>query len=136
LASTKNPFADLKKQVKKSKETKEEPTKSNFLVKEEEIEKKDNQNTTVNTKSNTKHNTTDNTQQNIRTTINGDQVKADQKSSIVIFEKKSDEKVRRNFYVNKGLDKELNKLAKKTGNSKSELVDIAIEFLINNYRTK
>jgi predicted DNA-binding protein len=54
----------------------------------------------------------------------------------VIPEKKSDEKVRRNFYVNKGLDKELNKLARKTGNSKSELVDIAIEFLINNYRTE
>jgi hypothetical protein len=124
LASTKNPFADLKKQVKKSKETKEESTKSSFLVKEEEIEKKDNQNTTANTKHNT------------RTAINSDKVKADQKSSIVIFEKKSDEKVRRNFYVNKGLDKELNKLAKKTGNSKSELVDIAIEFLINNYRTK
>jgi hypothetical protein len=122
LASTKNPFADLKNQVKKSKKIDEEKATKNSIV-----EKKEG-NTTNNTKINTEHNTNNST--NIKKT----EIK--QEVSIVIPEKKSDEKVRRNFYVNKGLDKELNKLARKTGNSKSELVDIAIEFLINNYRTE
>lgn len=125
MASGKNPFADLKNQVKESKgTTKKKDVKKSVEVKEEH-------NIIDNTKSNTKHNSKDNT---LTSTKNKTTV-IQEEGAIVIPEKKSDEKVRRNFYVNKILDKELNKLAKKTGNSKSELVDIAIEFLVNNYRT-
>ncbi|WP_018250400.1 ribbon-helix-helix domain-containing protein [Orenia marismortui] len=84
-----------------------------------------------------KNNTNLNKKKYMDTKINtkDEEKKIKKESLIKIPDKKSNEKIRRNFYIKKDLDQSLNRLSKQTGTSKSELVDIAVEFLINNYQT-
>ncbi|TDX43792.1 ribbon-helix-helix domain-containing protein [Orenia marismortui] len=103
-----NPFEDLKNKVKK-------PKNNTNLNKEKYMDTK------INTK---------NEEKKIKK-----EGRNKKESLIKIPDKKSNEKIRRNFYIKKDLDQSLNRLSKQTGTSKSELVDIAVEFLISNYQT-
>lgn len=98
-----NPFEDLKTKAKKKKKTKTKKTQT-----KEEPDKKD-----------TKHNTSNNTQHNTN-------------NQITLNKNTTVKKVRRNFYINEKIDKRLNNLSKQSNKSKSELVEIALDNLIEN----